>query len=364
MKWKFWVGILISVVCLYVVFRGIEWGEVLVTLQSANYVYLAIAALLNLSTIWLRAERWKYLLEPIKQLTFLQLVPATMIGFMANNILPARAGEFIRAYLLGTKEDIKKTAAFATIILERVCDMVTVLVFLVIVLLTVKFPQTPDAAGSNSLSSLFSPALMQKAGILSVIFVAGLVGFLVLLKEFPQATTRIVRLCLTPFPEALHHKVIELLESFREGLQVLKTGTHLLYLIFWSLIVWLAICGGGWFVLLAFGLDVPFLTAIFIVVLVAFAVAVPSSPGYVGPFHAAVLAGVLLFQPALDKGAVAGIAIVYHLMAIGPITLGGVYYLWKEQMSFADIRHIEEEDHTEYTARTEPAPPAQHTQDG
>jgi uncharacterized protein (TIRG00374 family) len=333
---------------------------VLVTLQSANYVYLTIAALLNLSTIWLRAERWKYLLEPIKKLTCSQLVPATMIGFMANNILPARAGEFIRAYLLGKKEDIKKTAAFATIILERVCDMVTVLVFLVLVLLMVKFPQ---AASTDSLSSLSSPALMQKAGILSVVFVAGLVGFLVLLKEFPQATTRVVGLCLRPFPETLHHKVIDLLESFREGLQVLKTGTHLFYLIFWSLIVWLTVCASGWLVLLAFGLDVPFLAAIFIIVLVAFAVAVPSSPGYVGPFHAAVLAGVLLFQPGLDKGAVAGIAIVFHLMAIVPITLGGVYYLWKEQISFADIRHIEEEEHTAHTAHTKPPAPAQHTKE-
>lgn len=350
MKWKFWIGILVSVVCLYVVFRGIEWGKVLVAIRSANYVYLAIAAVLNLSTIWLRAERWKYLLAPIKKLTFSQLVPSTMIGFMANNILPARAGEFIRAYLIGSKEQIKKTAAFATIILERVCDMVTILVFLVAVLLLVKFPQAANSADSDSLSSLFSPALMQKAGMLSAIFVTGLVGFLVLLKELPQATTRVVQVCLKPFPESLHHKVVDLLESFREGLQVLKTGMHLVYLVFWSLMVWIAGCAAGWFILLAFDLDVPVLAAAFILVLIAFAVALPSSPGYVGPFHAAVLAGVLLFQPGLDKGAVAGVAIVFHLIAIGPITLGGVYYLWKEQMSFADIRHIEEDEHPEQMA--------------
>ena len=347
MKWKFWIGILVSGVCLYVVFRGIEWGKVWSALQSANYVYLVIACILNLSTIWLRAERWKYLLEPMKKLSFSRLVPATMIGFMANNILPARAGEFIRAYLIGQKEGIKKTAAFATIILERVCDMVTILVMLVCVLLLVKFPYADSSAGSDVLSSVFSPALMQKAGIFSAIFVAALVTFLVLLKEFPQATTRFVRLCLRPFPASLSHKAIDLLESFREGLHVLKTGPHLFYLIFWSAIVWLAACAAGWFILLAFGLDVPFLSAAFIIVLIAFAVAVPSSPGYVGPFHAAVLAGVLLFQPGLDKGTVAGISIVYHLMTILPVTLGGVYYLWKEQISFSDIQHINEEEHAE-----------------
>jgi uncharacterized protein (TIRG00374 family) len=300
--------------------------------------------------MWLRAERWKYLLEPIKKLNFQRLVPATMIGFMANNILPARAGEFIRAYMIGKKENISKTGAFATIILERVCDMITILVFLVIVLLSVKLPQAIDSGSQDTLSGLFSPALMQKAGILSTLFVAGLVGFLVILKEFPQATTRVVQTLLTPFPASLTHKVLGLLESFREGLQVLKTGTHLIYLVFWSILVWLVGVSAGWIVLRSFDLDVPFMSAMFILVLIAFAVALPSSPGYVGPFHAAVLAGVLLFQPDLDKGAVAGIAIVYHLMTIGPITLAGVYYLWKEQMSFSDIQHLEEDEDAESMA--------------
>lgn len=344
MKWKFWAGILVSVLCLYIVFRGIEWGKVLSALQSANYALLGIAMLCTLSTIWLRAERWKYLLAPIKPLTLSRLVPPTMIGFMANNILPARAGEFVRAYMLGQRENVKKTTAFATIILERVCDMVTILLLLVLVLLLVEFPQTDGAAG------LFSPALMQKAGIVSALLVAGLIAFLVVLKEFPDVTTRVVRICLRPFPQSLAHTVTELLESFREGLHVLKTGPHLIALVVWSALVWLASVGTGWFVLLAFGLDVPFLAAAFIIVLIAFAVAAPSSPGYVGPFHAAVLAGVMLFQPGLDKGTVAGIAIIYHLVAIVPITIGGVYYLWKEQLSFADIRHMNEEERAESEA--------------
>jgi uncharacterized protein (TIRG00374 family) len=347
MKMKFWIGVGVSILCLYFVFRGIEWHTMLATVRSANYSYLVAACILNLSTIWLRAERWKYLLEPIKTLHFQRLVPATMIGFMANNILPARAGEFIRAYMIGRKENISKTGAFATIILERVCDMATILVFLVIVLLSVKFPQAVNSASQDTFAGLFSPALMQKAGLLSTVFVAGLVGFLVILKEFPQVTIRFVQILLTPFPDSLTHKVLDLMESFREGLQVLKTGTHLIYLIFWSALVWLVSVSAGWFVLRSFNLDVPFMSAMFIVVLISFAVALPSSPGYVGPFHAAVLAGVLLFQPDLDKGAVAGIAIVYHLMTIGPITLGGVYYLWKEQMSFSEIQHFEGEDDAE-----------------
>lgn len=347
MKLKFWIGIAISLFCLFFVFRGIEWAKVLEALRSANYVYLAIAALLNLSTIWIRAERWKYLLEPIKVLRFQRLVPATMIGFMANNVLPARAGEFVRAYLIGKKEHISKTAAFATIIIERVFDMATILVFLVVVLLMVKVPQVAGTTEQQSLSELFSPERMTQAGILSSVFVLGLLAFLVVLKEFPQQTTTIVRTILRPVPSALRQKVIDLLDSFRDGLHVLRTGMHLIYIIFWSVAVWLVGTCGGWLILFAFGLKLPFMSAMFILVLTAFAVALPSSPGYVGPFHAAVLAGILLFEPTFDRSTVAGISIIYHLTVIAPVIVGGMFYLWKEQLSLADIKHIEEEEQAE-----------------
>jgi uncharacterized protein (TIRG00374 family) len=344
MKLKFWIGIIISILCLYFVFRGIDFTKVFEALQSVNYFYLLLAALVNLSTIWLRAERWKYLLAPIKTLHFKDLVPATMIGFMANNILPARAGEFIRAYMIGKKEQISKTASFATIVIERVFDMVIMLLFLVIVLIFVKFPQSMNSSNPDIDASLLSPSLMQKAGIVSAVFVIALLTFLVLLKEFPQKTTSIVQKILTPLPRSLTTKVLDLLHSFRLGLQVLTTGKHLVYLIFWSFSVWLASVLGGWCILWSFGLKFPFIAAMFIMVLVAFSVALPSSPGYIGPFHAAVLTGVLFFLPTLNRSTAASIAIVYHLTAIIPITLMGLFYLWKENMSLAEIKHIEEEE--------------------
>lgn len=340
MKLKFWIGIVISVVCLYFVFRNIDITKVLETLRSVNYFYIVIAVLLQLSTIWLRAERWKYLLAPIKKLTFQHLVPATMIGFMANNILPARAGEFIRAYVIGKKERISKTSSFATIIIERVCDMITMLLFLVVILLLVRFPPAgPNPTNSSSISL----ALLQKVGALSAVFVFGLVVFLVLLKEFPQKTTTIVQKMLTPFPASLSSKALQLFESFRLGLQVLNTGMHLFFLVVWSLSVWLAAVAAAWAVLGAFDLNLSFMAAMFITVLTAFSVAIPSSPGYIGPFHAAVSASVLFFIPTLDKSTAAGIAIVFHLVCVVPVTLAGIFYLWRENMSFAEIQHIEED---------------------
>jgi uncharacterized protein (TIRG00374 family) len=344
MKFKFWIGIAISVLCLYFVFRNIDFVKVLEVLRSVNYVYLAIAVLLNLATIWTRAERWKYLLAPIKALHFRDLVPATMIGFMANNILPARAGEFIRAYLIGQKERISKTAALATIVIERVCDMTTLLLFLVVVLVLVKFPQTPDSGNQKLTVTLLSPASMQKAGIISIVLIAGLLGFLVLLKELPGQTSALIRFCLTPLPRSITEKALHLLDSFRSGLQVLRTGTHLMYLIFWSLAVWTVWGFAAWFILKACGLHLPLLAAMFIVVLIAFSVALPSSPGYIGPFHLAVQTGVLFFLPNFDKSIAAGIAIVFHLVTTIPIILMGLFYLWKGHLSFTEIQHLDKEE--------------------
>jgi uncharacterized protein (TIRG00374 family) len=348
MKLKFWIGLAISFLCLYFVFRNLDFIKILEALRSANYVYLAIAVFFNLSTIWLRAERWKYLLAPIKAFHFRHLVPAIMIGFMANNILPARAGEFIRAYLIGKKERISKTAALATIVIERVCDTTTILLFLVIVLVFVKFPQSRNPSEHGLNLSLLSPASMEKIGILSAIFITALLAFLVLLKEFPQKTRNIVRTLLTPFPKSLTGKALELLDSFRLGLQVLKTGKHLVFLVIWSLMVWSAAVIAGWFILTSFGLQLSLISAMFITVLIAFSVALPSSPGYIGPFHAAVWAGVLFFMPPnFDKSTAAGIAIVFHLVTTLPITLMGLFYLWKENMSLTEIRHLEDEEQPE-----------------
>jgi uncharacterized membrane protein YbhN (UPF0104 family) len=107
--------------------------------------------------------------------------------------------------------------------------------------------------------------------------------------------------------------------------------------------VWLVISLSAWFMFRAFDLQLPLMAGFFVTVLIAFSVALPSSPGYIGPFHAAVFAGVLFFLPDFDDSTAAGIAIVFHLAMIIPIILMGMFYLWKENLSFAELKHIREE---------------------
>ncbi|PID57422.1 hypothetical protein CSB45_07845 [candidate division KSB3 bacterium] len=338
MKIKFWFGILMSAVCLYFVFRNIDAAKVIETMRSVNYAYLTVSALLQLITIVLRAERWKYLLAPIKKLTFNQLLPATMIGFMANNVLPARAGEFIRAYVIGKKEHISKTTSFATIILERVCDMITMLGFLVGILFFIDFSQHSFSGPTHSSMSF---ERLQIVGALSALFILALLLFLVFLKEFPRQTTAVITMLLTPLPQSFTSTMLKFAESFREGLQVLQTGTHVFFLVVWSLAVWLTASLAAWAIGPAFDLKLPFSAGVFITVITAFSAAIPSSPGYVGPFHAAVSACLLFFLPEIGRSTAAGIAIIFHLVCVLPTTFSGIYYLWKENISFSEIQHAQ-----------------------
>lgn len=130
MKWKLWLGIGISVLFLFLAFRKVNLHELKKALESANYIYLIPAILLTILSLWIRAFRWQYILQPVREIRVSSLFSATMIGFMANNLLPVRLGEFVRAYTIGEKERISKSSSLATIVVERIFDGITILSFL------------------------------------------------------------------------------------------------------------------------------------------------------------------------------------------------------------------------------------------
>jgi len=139
-NWKSWLGFVISVGILYLAFHRIDFRLLLESLQDANYLYLIpIVAIIFLSMA-LRALRWGYLLRPLKKIGFPNLFEGILIGFMANNVLPVRMGEFVRAYIIGRSEKISKTASFGTIVVERLFDGFTVLALLVVVLTFIQLP--------------------------------------------------------------------------------------------------------------------------------------------------------------------------------------------------------------------------------
>src|SRR5512144_3331186 len=128
-KWQFWLGVLISVGFTYWVLSKVEWGDFWGAIRVANYWWLLPGIAVYFVGVWVRAWRWHYLLGPIKKIPTQVMFPVTTIGYMGNNIYPARAGEVLRAVILKRREGVPVSVSLATIIVERIFDGVVMLAF-------------------------------------------------------------------------------------------------------------------------------------------------------------------------------------------------------------------------------------------
>ncbi|MCJ7530617.1 MAG: flippase-like domain-containing protein, partial [Anaerolineales bacterium] len=131
-RWQFWLGVVISLVFLYWALRGLHLGDVWQVIMSANYWWLIPGVAMYFMGVWARAWRWHYLLRPVKPVPTATMFPIVAIGYMGNNIYPARAGELLRAVVLKRREDVPVSASLATIIVERIFDGVVMLAFIFI----------------------------------------------------------------------------------------------------------------------------------------------------------------------------------------------------------------------------------------
>ena len=318
LRWRFWIGGLVSGAFLFLAFRRVDWGELGVVIQRANYVYLVPAVVLILLGMWMRAYRWRFLLEPVKRIRVSSLFSATMIGFMANNLLPARLGELARAYAIGRKEQISKSSSFATILVERVFDGITLLLFIVVGLVFFAFP-----------------LWMRRGGyVAAFLFVSALV-VLVLLRIKTQSTLSVVGALLRPFPERVSLGVKRVLSSFVDGLQVLGRKNLLLTVALLSVVLWLLMPVVIWLLLLSFDLSLPLYASLVLLVALSLAVMIPSSPGFIGTVQFFSVATLALFL--VPKAQALGFSVVYHASQFIPITLLGLFFFWQENLSFRTL---------------------------
>jgi glycosyltransferase 2 family protein len=328
MNIKFWVGIIISLVLVVIIIYQVDLAQVAIALKSANYFLILPSIILVILTIIIRAFRWQYLLKPVKTVRMYSLFSATSIGFMANMILPARLGELIRAYLIGQREDISKSASLATIVVERLWDILILILFLGLVLLV-----TPLAAGDPSLEEG-----LKWGGGISLFALFAMLLSLVFLKEKTKASLNIVQTIMNPLSANLSLKVENFISSFAAGLGTIKGNKDLIYIAIWSFILWVLSALSLHIIFFAFHIYIPFYAPFFLIVLQAFGVALPSSPGFIGTYHAATIAGLTLL--GIPKEQALSIAIVMHASFFFPTILLGMYLLWLEGLSFAHIRNI------------------------
>jgi uncharacterized protein (TIRG00374 family) len=315
------LGLVISAVSLALAVRSLELLEVWQSLRTARYWWIIPGVAVYFFGVWGRTWRWHYLLRPLKRVALRRLFPVVTIGYMGNNVYPARAGEVIRAYVLRQKEGVSMSASLATVVVERIFDGLVMLMFVFIGL-----PFTPMPAW-----------LQQFVVIASALFFGALVVFFVFAARPHWARSLYQPLVDRVLPERWREPVGGFLDRFVEGLSSLRSARDVLMILVTSVVIWLAETVKYWFVMYAFsgpgsGFPVPFYVLMLMNGVVNLWTTVPSAPGYVGTFD---LPGIeILSIFGVPRDVAAAYTVVLHAALWLPITALGAWYMWRDRISW------------------------------
>jgi len=309
--------------------RHADLGDVWVHVRRARLDLLLAGFATILLTYVIRARRWQFLLDPIGPTRFRTAFRTTVIGFAALGVLPARAGDVLRPYLLARQEGLSTSATLATIVMERVLDLIAVLALLAVFVWGIADPDTLPPAVMRPIE--LSAAA---AGAVAVV----LMVFMWVLATHPERIGRLVFNAAGVLPHAVADRLAGLARTFSSGFAVAREPRALAMAFLWSFPLWLAISAEAWFVTVAFGIDMPFSGTFLLQALLVIGVAVPT-PGAVGSFHEAYRIGVTTFFGASNDQAVAA-AIVTHAVSFIPVVLVGLVFMAQDGLSVGGLRTI------------------------
>jgi glycosyltransferase 2 family protein len=352
---RIWIGIVISIIALAIAFREIDFSQVWAEITRVNYWLLAASLLPLLVFVVLRAYRWRLLFYPKQGLRIRNLFAVINIGYLLSNIFPARLGDVARAYLIGDTEQVSRTAAFSTIIAERVLDALFAVVGFFIVL---PFAPVPDWMIR---SGLIVGAAVLAAIVLFVVLVRRREWTLRLLDRILQALhwpdaekmarfwARLAAMThlrfLAGLPWADRPRLAGMAGSLIDGLSGITTlhlGPPLLLL---SAVIWADIAAFYWLILLAFDSTQPFVAGLAVSSVTALGMTIPSSPGYIGVFEALTRETMSLF--GMEPERALSYALVAHAVVYIAFTFWGLASMVQQNLTYSEIhKRISAEDTT------------------
>jgi uncharacterized protein (TIRG00374 family) len=329
--WTSLLGAVVSVGLIALILRQVDLAEVGRHLAAARPLPLIAAVIIATITFPIRAVRWRHLLrrpngEPLPQAP---LWHATAMGFMANNVLPLRAGEIIRPFAVSRLADVRFTTALASIAVERIFDALTV-----VLLLTLALASPGLGAGVAIGGVPVSRIAAVAAGVSAAALVAG--AFVV---ARPLAAEGLVRRLISS--RRVADRLVALIEGVRQGLAALDSPRRLAPVLAWSLVLWAVNAASFWVCFAAFDIPVGFAGALLVQGLVVLGVSVPSTPGYIGPFEAAIVAGLALYGVSEDRSF--SYALAYHVTTFIPIVLLGAWSTVRTGLGFGGLRRAQAE---------------------
>ncbi len=326
-RWKIISGIIISLAFLVYALSKVNYAEMAEAFSQADYFWTIPMMATVIVGMFIRAARWHWLIRPFKRLPFSSVFSSIMIGFMANNILPARVGEVVRAVSLSHKHSLSKSAVLATVVTERVFDSLGLLIVFFSTLIIVDIP-----------------ADLKKASVVALAMTMVLLFFLYLLKARTDLAVRIICAPIGKFSESLSSRASVVLTKFAEGLSILTEPVSVLITILYSVLLWAFSGFAGYLIFLAFGLYPQVWAALMILFVTVLAVSLPSSPGYIGTFHAACVIGFqisgslgMFGQQEVSNSVALSYSVILWSCQYFPVTLLGLYYLKREHLNFSEI---------------------------
>ncbi|MBA2671837.1 MAG: flippase-like domain-containing protein [Gemmatimonadetes bacterium] len=325
------IGIALSVLLLGWALRDVSPAAVAHEIRNVDPLLFIAAIVLTLCGFWFRAVRWGIFLLPTGRVPFRPRFASTLIGFAANNILPARIGEFARALSLTKLTEVRLGTSLATLVVERLFDAIVVIGLLFAAMSVPSFPAGTIAGVDPRVAARVIALLMFGVGLaLGVLVVA------------PRRSIALAeRISNAIVPERARHPLLGALRSFIGGLAVLRSGRLFLVSLVLATAQWLFTALSFLVGFRAFDIqDVGLAGALFLQSLIALSVAIPSSPGFFGPFEAAAKLGLGLWEVDSDKAI--SFAVGFHLGGFIPTTLIGLYYVWRLNLSWSQVKHSEE----------------------
>lgn len=345
---RLWIGLAIGAFFVWLLVRRLDFEALSSALEQTRYELLVPSLVLVLMGFAARAYRWRYFFVSAGHIPYRELFGATMIGYMGNVVLPARAGEFIRAFVISKRQDqLTASKAFATIVAERILDGIVLVALLCFSIFILPFnrPVIIPAGKLFETSFTISRNLIMglAGGAVGVLVVAGLLAALIHLRS--DAVTSFVGRVFSFFSTRAAEHVERSISSFAEGLHVLRNGRQLTWITLLSVFVWVPAVLAIYPVLHAFPVEFqwPWYTPVVVVAISCIGIMIPASPGFVGTFHAFCVAALLLCAPVEYETAVA-FAVVYHGANMIALVAVGVICLWVENVSFLEVARRAESD--------------------
>jgi len=325
-KTSFWFGLALSVFLVGFILYTVDLSALGDAFAQADFKLVLAAVPPILLTHLIRAWRWKLLLSGMKQIPVWTLTSATTIGAMTDMVLPARGGDLVRAWLIGRKEEVSKLACFATLLVEKVMDVGTILLVAIPVLILFPFPHEHSALlGSLRVIVVLGSVLC--IGTLAAVFLAG--------SPTPFIRQLLNRIRLT-LPERVQERGTRWGANFASGLVSVRESKHGTAAAFLSMLLWSSFALSNFLILEAFNLGLPAYAAFVLLIFQVLGVTLPSSPGFIGTYHGAVIGGLLLF--GINTSVATSVAISMHAAFFIPFILAGLGFLWVEGLSFRNLQ--------------------------